>query len=194
MKWLHGRTSGVFAAGGNAAVEAVQNSMAVKVSDGVGWMANEGQDGVVWWNDSEAVGGAKLQLSIDSADSVLDRIDRVIVEWKTTNYVDYPQIIILKGTASSTPTNVLTLLSAVLLRKLFRSTRPRQMRSFRRFWRLFSMNLRSWRLERRLNSRSCSSTIPLFKLPHLFTIPPMKITRTGQLFRLNMFCRAWYRM
>ena len=103
MRWLHGRTSGVFAAAGNAAVAALATpGMAVTVSDGTGWMANANNDGVVWWNDAESVSGAKLQLSIDAADGVLNRIDRVIVEWKTTNYVDRPEIKVLKGTASST--------------------------------------------------------------------------------------------
>ena len=103
MRWLHGRTSGVFAASGNAAVAALATpGMAVTVSDGTGWMANANNDGVVWWNDSESVNGTKLQLAIDAADGVLNRIDRVIVEWKTTNYVDRPEIKVLKGTASST--------------------------------------------------------------------------------------------
>ena len=105
MKWLHGRTSGVFAADGNAAVSAlVDSTMAVTVSDGLGWMANAGKDGVVWWIDNEAVSGAKLQLPIDPADGVLNRIDRIIVEWATTNYVDYPEVKVLKGTASSKAT------------------------------------------------------------------------------------------
>lgn len=102
MKWLHGRTSGVFAAENNAAVSAVQNEMAVNVSDGLGWMANAGKDGIVWWNDHEAVNGAKLKLAIDAADSTLNRVDRIIVEWKTTNYVDHPEIKVLKGSLSST--------------------------------------------------------------------------------------------
>ena len=103
MRWLHGRTSGVFAVSGNAAVAALATpGMAVTVSDGTGWMANANNDGVVWWNDSESVNGTKLQLTIDAADGVLNRIDRVIVEWKTTNYVDRPEIKVLKGTASST--------------------------------------------------------------------------------------------
>ena len=88
MRWLHGRTSGVFGADNNANVSAVQGAMAVTVSDGTGWMSNSNSDGVVWWNDNEAVNGSKLQLSVDPADSTLNRIDRVIVEWKTTNYVD----------------------------------------------------------------------------------------------------------
>ena len=103
MKWLHGRTSGVFGANGNAVVAALDTpGMAVTVSDGVGWMSNGNGDGVVWWNDSEAVNTSKLQLSIDAADGVLNRIDRIIVEWKTTNYVDLPEIKVLKGSVSST--------------------------------------------------------------------------------------------
>lgn len=102
MKWLHGRTSGVFGANGNAAVSALETpGMVVKVSDGVGWMSNGNGDGVVWWNDSEAVNTSKLQLSVDAADGVLNRIDRIIVEWKTTNYVDLPEIKVLKGSVSS---------------------------------------------------------------------------------------------
>lgn len=102
MKWLHGRTSGVFAADDNAAVTAVQNSMAVNVSDGLGWMANANKDGIVWWNETEKTSGSKLQLTIDAADGTLNRIDRVIVEWKTTDYADRPEIKVLKGTAAST--------------------------------------------------------------------------------------------
>ena len=102
MRWLHGRTSGVFAANNNAAVAAVQNAMAVTVSDGVGWISDSDANGVVWWNDAEKNNGAKMQLTIDAADGVLNRIDRVIVEWKTTDYADLPEIKILKGTPAST--------------------------------------------------------------------------------------------
>ena len=101
MRWLHGRTSGVFAANNNAAVAAVQNAMAVTVSDGVGWISDSDANGVVWWNDAEKTNGAKMQLTIDAADGVLNRIDRVIVEWKTTDYADLPEIKILKGTPAS---------------------------------------------------------------------------------------------
>lgn len=103
MRWHHGRTSGVFAAGGNAAVRALSSpGMAVEVTDGTGRMTNAGGNGVVWWIDNETKDGEKLKLTIDPADGVLNRIDRVIVEWKTTNYVDYPEVKILKGTPSST--------------------------------------------------------------------------------------------
>ncbi len=103
MRWLHGRTSGVFAASNNAAVAAVQNSMAVTVSDGIGWLSDANANGIVWWNDTEKTSGSKLQLTIAAADGTLSRIDRVIVEWTTTTYADLPQIKILKGTAASSP-------------------------------------------------------------------------------------------
>lgn len=103
MRWLHGRTSGVFAAAQNAAVAAMDTpGMGITVSDGTGWMTDAGGNGVVWWNDTEKTSGQKLQLEIDIADGVLNRIDRIIVEWKTINYADLPEIKVLKGTASST--------------------------------------------------------------------------------------------
>lgn len=103
MRWLHGRTSGVFAAAQNAAVTAMDTpGMGITVSDGTGWMTDAGGNGVVWWNDTEKTSGQKLQLKIDMADGVLNRIDRIIVEWKTINYADLPEIKVLKGTASST--------------------------------------------------------------------------------------------
>lgn len=102
MRWLHGRTSGVFAAAGNAAVAALETpGMAVTVTDGTGWLTDAGGNGVVWWNDTEKATGAKLILNMDMADAVLDRIDRVIAEWPTTNYVGLPEIKILKGTPAS---------------------------------------------------------------------------------------------
>ena len=105
MRWLHGRTSGVFAAARNAAVAAIATpGMAVTVTDGTGWLSNANADGIVWWNDTQAQTGALLQLPIDMADATLSRIDRVIVEWRTTNYVALPEIKILKGSLSSSPT------------------------------------------------------------------------------------------
>lgn len=103
MKWLHGRTSGVFGADGNLAMAVVPDSMSIQISDGIGWLSNANGDGIVFWNDSEQTNGSKLTLTHDVADGVLDRIDRIVVTWETTNYVALPTISILKGTASSTP-------------------------------------------------------------------------------------------
>lgn len=104
MKWLHGRTSGVFGAENNLATAVVPDSMSVEISDGVGWLSNSNGDGIVFWNDSEQTSGSKMKLTHDVADGVLDRIDRIVVTWETTNYVALPTISVLKGTASSSPT------------------------------------------------------------------------------------------
>lgn len=99
MRWLYGRTSGVFGAAGNAGVAAFQPPrMAVQVSDGTGWLADENGLGCVWWIDNNASGGSPLALAIDAADAVYNRIDRVIVEWNTPNYTDWPVVRVLKGT------------------------------------------------------------------------------------------------
>lgn len=103
MKWLHGRTSGVFGAANNLATSIVPGTMSVQVSDGVGWMSNDKGDGIVFWNNNEQTNGSKLTLTHDVADGVLDRIDRIVVTWETTNYVALPTISILKGTPSSSP-------------------------------------------------------------------------------------------
>lgn len=100
MRWLHGRTSGVFGANGNASVSANANSMSVSVSDGTGWLSNSKGDGIVWWNDAEASSGEKLSLEIAPADGALNRIDRIVVTWETTNYVAYPTISVLTGKAA----------------------------------------------------------------------------------------------
>lgn len=103
MKWLHGRTSGVFGAQDNASVSAVAGEMSVEVSDGIGWISDENGDGVVWWNDSEEQSGEKLKLSLEPADGSLSRIDRVVVTWETTNFVSLPTISILTGTSAGNP-------------------------------------------------------------------------------------------
>ena len=102
MKWLHGRTSGVFGADGNLSVTA-NGDMTVSVSDGVGWLANDKADGTVFWNDTKEQTGSELQLEIPLADPILTRIDRIVVSWDTVDYSVKPRIEVLKGTAASTP-------------------------------------------------------------------------------------------
>lgn len=103
MKWLHGRTSGIYGAQGNLAVSVVPNSMSVNISDGIGWLTDASGNGISWWNDTEQITGSKLALSVDLSAGVYGRIDRVIVKWQTTNYVARPTIEILKGTEAETP-------------------------------------------------------------------------------------------
>ncbi|MEA5047466.1 MAG: hypothetical protein VB034_02535 [Eubacteriales bacterium] len=104
MRWHHGRTSGVYGASGELAVAALTTpGMAVTVSDGDGWLADQNGNGIHFWNDVFASTAALLQLAIDTADGVQNRIDRVIVEWSTPNYTQLPQIRILKGTNAVSP-------------------------------------------------------------------------------------------
>lgn len=103
MKWLHGRSSGVFGADGNLSVTA-NGDMTVSVSDGVGWLANDKADGTVFWNDTKEQTGIELQLTIPLADPVLPRIDRIVVSWDTVDYSSKPRIEVLKGTPNNAPT------------------------------------------------------------------------------------------
>lgn len=100
MRWLHGRTSGVYAGAGNAAVTAVQNAMQVQVAPGIGWITDASENGICWWSE------AAVTLNIDAAEATgtLNRIDRIIVEWRTTDYADLPEIKVLKGTDAGTAT------------------------------------------------------------------------------------------
>lgn len=103
MKWLHGRTSGVFGADGNLSVTSNGN-MTVNVSDGVGWLANDDADGTVFWNDTKEQTGSELKLTVPLANAIYPRIDRVVVTWATVDYSVKPSIEILSGTAASNPT------------------------------------------------------------------------------------------
>lgn len=103
MKWLHGRTSGVFGAENNLAVTAGYGAMQVLVSDGLGWLANENKDGTVFWNDTKSETGTELALPLAVSDAVLPRIDRVVVTWETVDYTEKPVIEILRGTPSASP-------------------------------------------------------------------------------------------
>lgn len=103
MKWLHGRSSGVFGADGNLSVTA-NGDMTVSVSDGVGWLSNDKADGTVFWNDTKEQTGSELRLTIPLADPVLPRIDRIVVSWDTVDYASKPRIEVLKGTPNNAPT------------------------------------------------------------------------------------------
>ena len=100
MKWLHGRTKGVYAGTGNAAVSAVASAMQVQVAPGIGWITDANDDGVCWWFS------AAITLDIQAAEptGTLNRIDRVVVEWQTTDYAALPEVKVLTGTSASTAT------------------------------------------------------------------------------------------
>lgn len=100
MRWLHGRTSGVYPGNGNAAVTAEPGQMQVNVSAGIGWITNAAEDGIVWWFDQPQ------QLDIDPAEGtgVYSRIDRIVVQWHIGDYEYKPELAVLKGTDAASPT------------------------------------------------------------------------------------------
>lgn len=105
MKWLYPRTQGVYGAGDNLSVEALETpDMAVSVSDGLGWLKDAEGNGCVFWNDVLKESGEKLTVSISAASSTQSRIDRIIVSWTPAGYVAKPQITVLEGTPATVPT------------------------------------------------------------------------------------------
>jgi hypothetical protein len=101
MKWMYSRTQGVYGANGNLSVTALATpNMSINVSDGLGWLRDHLGNGCVFWNDTYYSNSALLNLTIDAADGVQNRVDRVVVSWETANYTQKPEIKILKGTFS----------------------------------------------------------------------------------------------
>lgn len=94
MRWLHGRTSGVYGDTGNAAVSAVQGAMAVSVAKGIGWLTDQSGNGIVWWWNTAQ------ELTIEAAEptGTKSRIDRIVVRWYIGDYSDKPELVVKTGT------------------------------------------------------------------------------------------------
>lgn len=103
MRWFHGRSSGVFSTAGQGACKPVPNSMKVTLDDCLGWLSNSSGDGIVWWNSSQEDTGAPLKFDVPAADGALDRQDRIMVSWDTTDYATLPTITYVAGSPSSNP-------------------------------------------------------------------------------------------
>ena len=100
MRWLHGRTKGVYAGANNAAVSAGAGSMQVTVAPGIGWMTDDDDNGICWWFDSAIT----LDIELAEATGTLNRLDRIVIQWETTDYASLPEVIVLTGTSASTAT------------------------------------------------------------------------------------------
>lgn len=113
MRWLHGRTSGVFGANGNAAVTAA-TGMNVSVAAGIGWLNDADGNGIVWWFDEAT------QLTIDPAEGtgLKNRIDRIVVQWRTVDYADKPELVVLKGDDSTGTATPKALTNSDILRQI----------------------------------------------------------------------------
>lgn len=99
MRWMAGRTSGIYGQEGNWQVIA-QSGMNVRVqAEGMagGWLSNLGRYGVAFWNPTN------IDLTVETADGVLPRIDRVVVSWHIPQQTSVPTVSIRKGTPASSP-------------------------------------------------------------------------------------------
>lgn len=99
MRWMAGKTSGIYGQEGNCQVitksgMVITVQMAGKIG---GWLSNQGLYGIAFWNDSD------LDLTVETADGVNPRIDRVVVSWHIPQQATVPTISIRKGTPSSSP-------------------------------------------------------------------------------------------
>lgn len=99
MRWMAGKTSGIYGQEGNCQVitksgMVITVQMAGKIG---GWLSNQGLYGIAFWNDSD------LDLTVETADGVNPRIDRVVVSWHIPQQATVPSISIRKGTPSSSP-------------------------------------------------------------------------------------------
>ncbi|MBO5955254.1 MAG: hypothetical protein J6Q10_00470 [Clostridia bacterium] len=104
MKWHRPRTQGVYGAEDNLSVKPLAApAMAVTVSDGFAWMKDDKGNGCVCWNDNYEQNGVLLNLTVEASSATQNRIDRVVVSWETAGYIERPEIVILKGTPSSSP-------------------------------------------------------------------------------------------
>lgn len=99
MRWMAGKTSGIYGQEGNCQVitksgMVITVQLAGKIG---GWLSNQGLYGIAFWNDSD------LDLTVETADGVNPRIDRVVVSWHIPQQATVPTISIRKGTPSSSP-------------------------------------------------------------------------------------------
>lgn len=94
--WFQGRTNGVFSANDSLKVTAA-GGMSISISSGGAWMAPSQFRGISYANTSP------VTLTLNMADGMLHRIDRVVIRWNITQYASQPFLAIKQGTLSSNP-------------------------------------------------------------------------------------------
>lgn len=99
MRWMAGKTSGVYGAEGNYQVTWKSGMTVTVQAEGMpgGWLSNGDRYGIAFWNSTD------IDLTVDIGDGVYPRIDRVVVSWHIPNQVDLPVVEIRKGTPATEP-------------------------------------------------------------------------------------------
>lgn len=88
-------TSGVYGQTGNFNLTA--SGMAMTIGTGLAFMRIATAKGFTVYSDTP------VTLTLDAADSVLDRIDRIVLKWRSSTTPQAVTLEVLKGTPSSTP-------------------------------------------------------------------------------------------
>lgn len=99
MRFMAGKTSGIFGEEGNFQV-AAKNGMTVTVqAEGKtgGWLSDGAKYGISFWSAND------IDLTVETADGVNPRKDRVVVSWHIPQQATVPDVLIRKGTPSASP-------------------------------------------------------------------------------------------
>lgn len=99
MRFMAGKTSGIFGEEGNFQV-AAKNGMTVTVqAEGKtgGWLSDGAKYGISFWSAND------IDLTVETADGVNPRKDRVVVSWHIPQQATVPDVVIRKGTPSASP-------------------------------------------------------------------------------------------
>lgn len=99
MRFMAGKTSGIFGEEGNFQVVAKSGMTVTVQAEGMtgGWLSDGGKYGVSFWNAND------IDLTVETADGVNPRKDRVIVSWHIPQQTTVPDVLIRKGTPSASP-------------------------------------------------------------------------------------------
>lgn len=99
MRFMAGKTSGIFGEEGNFQVVAKSGMTVTVQAEGKtgGWLSDGAKYGVSFWSEDN------IDLTVETADGVNPRKDRVVVSWHIPQQTTVPDVVIRKGTPSANP-------------------------------------------------------------------------------------------
>ena len=99
MRFMAGKTSGVYGEEGNFQVIAKTGMTVTVQAEGMtgGWLSDGAKYGISFWNAND------IDLTVETADGVNPRKDRVVVSWHIPQQATVPDVVIRKGTPSASP-------------------------------------------------------------------------------------------
>lgn len=99
MRFMAGKTSGIFGEEGNFQVVAKSGMTVTVQAEGKtgGWLSDGAKYGISFWSEDN------IDLTVETADGVNPRKDRVVVSWHIPQQTTVPDVVIRKGTPSANP-------------------------------------------------------------------------------------------